>query len=81
MSKIGNVILTLEEHGYDYNRLGNESFTRYDMVCRSSGSQPTGSVTDIRQRTIEADVRYCRWLGRPQYNLLRQSRLKELLEG
>ena len=81
MSKIGDLIVTLEDYGYDYTRLGNESFARYDMVCRGSGHIGEERQSRVRQRDIEADIIYCRWRSRPQHNLLRQARLKDLLAG
>ncbi len=81
MSKIGDVIITLEDYGYDYNRLGNKSFAQYDMVCRGSEAHRRYSNSDIRQRAVEADVIYCRWVSGSQYNLLRSASLKDLLAG
>ena len=79
MSKIGDVIITLEDHGYDYNRLGNKSFARYDMVCRSTESQANKRFASIPEATLRSDVIYCRWLSRSQHNILRSGSLEKLL--
>ena len=81
MSKIGDVIITLEDHGYDYNRLGNKSFARYDMVCRSAGSQANKRFRSVREATLRDDVIYCKWLSRTQHSVLRSGSLEKLLGG